>query len=210
MKPRERELKTIWLETTDSTNKELRRRIGELDNLSAIAAKTQTAGRGQGSHSWFSRPGSGLTCSLLFSFEPLHDGIEVKDAILITEFCTLALRDYLLDEGVESRIKWPNDIWVKDRKICGILIENILNGSSVVRSIVGIGLNLNEMAWPENLPNPVSLRELTGKNYDPARELQRLGIKIASRYEELSTHEGRKNLDDEFRKYMFRLDGELQ
>lgn len=209
MKPRETELKTIWLESTDSTNKEVRRRIGELDNLSAIAATTQTAGRGQGSHSWFSRPGSGLTFSILFDFEPPHD-IEVKDALLITEFCTLALRDYLLEEGVESRIKWPNDIWVGDRKICGILIENILHESSVARSIAGIGLNLNETLWPEDLPNPVSLKELTGRNYDPARELAALGAKIAARYEELSSPKGRKGLDDEFRKYMFRLDGELR
>ena len=163
----------FWLESTDSTNYALRARLSELDNLSIVAAREQTAGRGQGTHTWFATPGRNLTFTILYRFGTACP-LAASDAILITQVTTLALRDYLLANGVEARIKWPNDIWVGDRKICGILIENSLEGASVRESIVGIGLNLNETGWPAELPNPVSLTELTGKTYRLEAELERL------------------------------------
>lgn len=196
----------IWLQTTDSTNKELRRRLDALDNLSIIAAVTQTAGRGQGNHTWFSRPSSGLTFSLLLRFP--HEGpfsLNIKDVLLVTELTTLALRDYLLSHGIEARIKWPNDIWVADKKICGILIENTLDADMVSSSIVGIGLNVNGTSWPVELPNPVSMMELTGKEYKLGEELELLKSELSKKYALLGTAEGRDELDVEFRKNMFRL-----
>ena len=175
-----------------------------LDNLSIIAARRQTAGRGQGDHTWYATPGANLTFSILYRF----DGdfrLGASDAILITQVTTLALRDYLLSRDVEARIKWPNDIWVGDRKICGILIENILVGGEIRESIVGIGLNLNETGWPDTLPNPVSLSELTGKQYDVAGELEALSEKISRRFVMLATTGGRDSLQAEFGKYVFRL-----
>ena len=194
----------IWLESVDSTNSELRRRISALDNLSVIAAREQSAGRGQGTHTWFASPGENLTFSILYRFTDAFR-LDAADAILITQVTTLALRDYLLGHGVESRIKWPNDIWVGDRKICGILIENSLSGNSVRESIVGIGLNLNETGWPPALPNPVSLFELTGRRCDPAVELERLHTAIRRRFGMLAGTDGRKALQEEFGKNMFRL-----
>ena len=193
----------LWLDTVDSTNSELRKRISGLDNLSIVATREQTAGRGQGTHTWFATPGRNLTFSILYRFEGAC-ALAASDALLITQVTTLALRDYLLGHGVRARIKWPNDIWVEDRKICGILIENTLEGASVRESIVGIGLNLNETGWPAELPNPVSLTELTGKRYRLQSELKRLQKAICRRFDLLATPDGRKSLQEEFGKYMFR------
>ena len=194
----------LWLETVDSTNSELRKRISGLDNLSIVATRAQTAGRGQGTHTWYATPGKNLTFSILYRFEGAC-ALAASDALLITQVTTLALRDYLLAHGVQARIKWPNDIWVDDRKICGILIENAVEGGRVRESIVGIGLNLNETDWPAELPNPVSLHELTGRSYDPAAELEALHKEIRRRFGLLASPDGRCSLQEEFGKFMFRL-----
>ncbi len=180
--------------------------MDSLDNLSIVAALAQTAGRGQGLHTWYSRPSVGLTFSQLLRF-PSEGAfsLNIKDVLLVTEMTTLAIRDFLLSRGIESRIKWPNDIWVGDRKICGILIENTLDGDMVSSSIVGIGLNVNETSWPAELPNPVSMRQLTGTKYDIRAELEALVDELAKKYALSGTAEGRDNLDKEFKKYMFRL-----
>ena len=194
----------MWLSTTDSTNRALREASSGLDNLSVIATREQTAGRGQGTHTWHSEPGLNLTFSLLFRPKVLHTEV----IILITCGTTLGIRDYLLSRGVESRIKWPNDIWVKDRKICGILIENKLDGTRVAESIIGIGFNLNETQWPADLPNPVSLKQLTGKDYETHAELEALAEKICRRLSSSDTAIGRKVLQEEFGKNVFRLPAE--
>lgn len=197
----------IWFDTLESTNSEARRRFSDLDNLSVIAAVRQSAGRGQGDHVWCSEPGANLTFTVVLKFGP--DGglrpLAASDSLLITEVITLALRLYLEDKGIGTRIKWPNDIWVGDRKICGILIENIFKGSQVLGSMVGIGLNLNQKTFPADLPNPVSLSLLTGETYDIREELEKLRGFIAQCAEKTDTDEGRRYLGDIFNKYMFRL-----
>jgi len=206
MEPSQAGGQILWLDTVDSTNSELRKRISGLDNLSIIATREQTAGRGQGTHTWYATPGWNLTFSILYRFEGAY-ALAASDALLITQVTTLALRDYLLGYGVRARIKWPNDIWVEDRKICGILIENTVSEGQVRASIVGIGLNLNETGWPAELPNPVSLYELTGKHFDPEAELVLLENEIRRRFGQLASFGGRISLQEEFGKFMFRLPG---
>ena len=201
MKPCQKAGDIIWLQQAESTNRSIREASSGLDNLSVIAAVEQTAGRGQGTHTWYSTPGKNLTFSLLV--RPVQ--LKAADMILLTCATTLGIRDYLHGHGVEARIKWHNDIWVGDRKICGILIENILDGELIAESIIGIGLNLNEEGWPTDLPNPVSLKELTGKEYDLRRELPSLHSKICRRFALLDSVAGRKELQEEFGKYVFRL-----
>lgn len=164
----------LWLDSVDSTNNAVRQRLASLDNLSIIAAKSQTAGRGQGDHVWFSTPGLNLTFSVRLKFAP--GMLRAVDERIINSFVTPAMIEFLAEEGVEAHVKFPNDIWVADRKICGILVENILDGPFVSDSIVGIGLNLNEESFPSELPNPVSLRQLTGKEYPPERTLERISM----------------------------------
>lgn len=199
-------VRIIWLDSAKSTNSELRMRLGELDNLSVIAAVEQTAGRGQGSHTWYSSPRTNLTFSILYRFPEDGQGLlKVADMLLVTQITTLGIRDYLLSKGITAGIKWPNDIWVGDRKICGILIENILDGDRIEASIVGIGLDVNEETWPEELPNPVSMKQLTGVHYELVSELEELCESISKRYFQSMDKEGRKSLEKEFTEYMFRL-----
>ena len=199
-------VRIIWLDSAKSTNSELRMRLEELDNLSVIAAVEQTAGRGQGSHTWYSSPRTNLTFSILYRFPEDGQGLlKVADMLLVTQITTLGIRDYLLCKGITARIKWPNDIWVGDRKICGILIENILDGDRIEASIVGIGLDVNEETWPEELPNPVSMKQLTGVHYELVSELEELCESISKRYFQSMDEEGRKSLEKEFTEHMFRL-----
>lgn len=164
----------IWKNSVDSTNDEVRRLKSGLSNLSSVAARHQSAGRGQGDHSWLSEDGFNLTFSMLLRFEGA--ALPVSRLHLINDFITTSIIAILSEEKVNAWVKLPNDIWVADKKICGILIENVLDGSFVRESIVGIGLNLNQTDWPECLPNPVSLKELTGKEYPPEEVLERISV----------------------------------
>jgi len=167
-----KEPETIWMDVVDSTNNELRRRMEGLGNMSAIAARSQSAGRGQGNHIWLSEDDSNLTFSLLLRYD--EKSLHVSGLQRINDYITSALLQILSEEGVEAWVKLPNDIWVGDRKICGLLIENVLEGQYVRESIVGIGFNLNQTSWPDSLPNPISLTELTGKEYPPEEMLERI------------------------------------
>ena len=201
MAPRQSPGNIIWLEKAESTNKTLREGLESCDNLSVVAAREQTAGRGQGTHTWHSTKGMNLTFSMLYKPSDLL----AADMILITCATTLGIRDYLLDKGVTARIKWPNDIWVGDKKICGILIENILDGPRIRYSIIGIGFNLNETLWPADLPNPVSLKNITGEDYDTDAELELLAEKIRRRFALADSSDGRLKLQEEFGKNHCRL-----
>ena len=161
-----------WLEETDSTQNELARHISEYDNMSVVAARFQTAGRGQRGNSWVAAKGENLTFSVLLKFG--QDGIphlDSGDQFKITRATTLGVLSYLHEKGITCKIKWPNDIYYRNRKICGMLVENVLDGKSIKHSIIGIGLNLNQKRVPTELVNPVSMSSLTGIDYEPEKEL---------------------------------------
>lgn len=186
----------IWLKSTDSTNSELRRCLGQSGNLTIIAAETQSAGRGQGEHTWHSAPGMNLTFSILLR----HSCLKASDALAVTSVMTLGIRDYLHSKGIRPWIKWPNDIWVGEKKICGILVENSICAGKIDFSIVGVGLDLNQTDWPAELPNPVSVKELTGIQYDTREELRQLAGALAQRSSQTSTPEGITQIIEEFGK----------
>lgn len=152
----------IWFESTDSTNEECRRRISDIDNLSVVAALSQTSGRGQRGNVWLSEPGQNLTFSIVLKFpvnvmagelEPMH----AYDQFVLSEIAALSVVDMLAEHDIQAKIKWPNDIYVGDRKICGMLIENSLRGEWLQHSIIGIGLNVNQRNFDVTLPNPTSM-----------------------------------------------------
>lgn len=154
----------IWLQNVDSTNNEALRRIDTLDNLSVISACCQTAGRGQKGNRWSSVPGENLTFSIVLKFADSPENacgeikyIEAVNQFIINEITTLAVVNFLTAHGLEAKIKWSNDIYVGDRKICGILIENSVSGRHLSRSIIGIGINVNQREFPPELPNPTSM-----------------------------------------------------
>lgn len=191
-----------WLENTDSTNDELRRRLDQSGDLTIIAAERQSAGRGQGDHSWHSSPGQNLTFSVLLR----HRCLKASEALAVTSIMALGIRDYLHTKGIEPWIKWPNDIWVGEKKICGILVENSIRAGRIDFSIVGVGLDVNQTEWPSDLPNPVSLKELTGRQYDTHEELRQLYDTLARRSVQASTTEGAAGIIEEFNRVVVRLD----
>ena len=144
--------------------------------MSVIAAYEQTAGRGQRENIWLSEPGKNLTASIVLK----HDGtilsrVSADNQFIISEMISKAVVGLLADYGVVARIKWPNDIYVGDKKICGILIEHTLRGSSIINSIIGVGLNVNQTEFDESLPNPTSLAaESNLENFDLNELLVRL------------------------------------
>lgn len=196
------ENRICWLKSTDSTNSELRRRLSQSDNLSIVAAEMQSAGRGQGEHTWHSEPGRNLTFSILLR----HRCLKASDALAVTSIMALGIRDYLHTKGIEPWIKWPNDIWVGEKKICGILVENTIHAGMIDYSIVGVGLDLNQTDWPSELPNPVSLKDLTGQEYDTHDELRLLSEALAQRSAQASAPGGAAEIIEEFSKVVVRLD----
>lgn len=96
-----------------------------------------------------------------------HDNLPAGLQFTVSEAVSLGIKDMLASLGIDGvEIKWPNDIYVGEKKICGILIENALQGSNVSRSIAGIGINVNQTEFISDAPNPVSIKEITGNTYD--------------------------------------------
>ena len=170
----------IWSEELDSTNEEARRRISDLDNLSVLSVERQTAGRGQRGNKWISAAGENLTFSIILKFrtgDVASEGssgdsamllqLKAKDQFVLSEISSLALVRLLESHGIRASVKWPNDIYIGSCKVCGMLIENSILGSSVSSSIIGIGLNVNQRNFDVSLPNPTSmLLEAMKKEYD--------------------------------------------
>ena len=109
--------------------------------------------------------------------------------------------------AMEFKVKWPNDIYCGDKKICGILIENSLEGRHIARSIVGIGINVNQRRFISDAPNPVSLVQLTGRETDVSRAAVAVGSRLERRLGQASTAEGRRELHAEFKRRLWRGDG---
>ena len=163
----------MWFESIDSTNSEAKRRISDIDNLSVLSALSQSEGRGQKGNKWSSVPGENLTFSIVLKFgaEVMNKSlvsfqIAAKKQFVLTEITSLSVVEFLSRHGIKAQIKWPNDIYVADRKICGILIENSLRGEHLSSSIIGIGLNVNQRNFDVNLPNPTSIALETGLQED--------------------------------------------
>ena len=161
----------IWLDSVDSTNNEAKRRSSTCDNLTVLSALTQTSGRGQRGSSWSSMPGENLTFSIIMK-EPEH--ISAHSQFILSEITALSVTDFLAEHGIEAMIKWPNDIYVADRKICGILIENSLRADHLSSSIIGIGLNINQRNFDVKLTNPTSMSLESGPSavFDTRRCLE--------------------------------------
>lgn len=149
------EYEVIHIEETDSTNRWLKEH-GEGNMV--VVADYQTAGRGCGTNRWESERGKNLLFSVL-----LHPvDIPARDQFRISMAVSVALCEMLSQYADGFSIKWPNDIYWNDRKICGILIENQLQGSYMRDSIIGIGLNVNQREFLSDAPNPVSLCQIVG------------------------------------------------
>ena len=153
------------LDITASTNDDARdEKYREGD---VVWADFQTAGRGQRGHVWHSHKGENLTFSVVL--EPTF--VPVAEQFSVSEVVALSLVDMLAEYEIEAKIKWTNDIYVGDRKLVGILIEHSLAPTSLRRTIVGVGINVNQTEFDSALPNPVSMAQLLGKEVDAEKVL---------------------------------------
>ena len=175
-------MNVIRLKTCGSTNSWLSGEAASLPHATVVLAEEQTAGRGQRGNSWESEPGANLTFSLLLK----PDGIAARDQFLISEAVALGIADAVAGFAGNHKVsvKWPNDIYVDDSKICGILIENSLRGSKIGHSVVGIGINVNQQRFVSDAPNPVSLSMLTGSFYNLDAVLDKVLAAITLRLEQ--------------------------
>lgn len=194
----------IRLEETTSTNNYLREYLQKerLPEGSAVVAGYQTGGKGQAGNKWESAP----DMNLLFSIVLYPEYILANQQFVISQLASLAVKETLDFYTTLISIKWPNDIYWKDKKICGILIENDLTGTTIYRSIIGIGINLNQTLFESNAPNPISLASITGKMYDREEVLDRF-LRIFYSYFLLVLQEKSGEIKDSYMQALYRKDG---
>ena len=174
---------TLYLEKTDSTNQHLINLI-ESDQVKegiAVFSFNQTRGRGQKGNTWISEPGKNICYSIFIK----PDYIPVRNQFIISQVISLATKSFLEEFSDNISIKWPNDIYWNNKKIAGILIENKLKKDLIEYSVIGIGININQIQFPKSLPNPISLSQITGDEYDMNNIADKLHQKIWTSLEEL-------------------------
>ncbi len=170
------EWKIIHIDETDSTNRWLKDHGDGSPDLSSLSdcdqenrprdpvvwADYQTAGKGCGTNTWESERGKNLTFSILIHPTQIAASQQFHISMAVSLAICEALGQYIGDLS----IKWPNDIYWRNGKICGMLIENTLKGNTIKDSIIGVGLNVNQRTFHSNAPNPVSLWQIAGQETD--------------------------------------------
>ncbi len=164
--------KIYFFEQLTSTNSEAVRVMKEnhIPEGSVISAGYQSAGRGQKGNSWESSEGKNLLISIILYPSIINPG----EQFLISMAISLGICEFLRNYIPECKIKWPNDIYVFNDKIAGVLIENSVMGDKIEYSVAGIGLNINQEKFLSNAPNPISLKMVTGLDYDLTKCLYQL------------------------------------
>lgn len=220
----------INLPRVDSTNNFVRDMLSfgdPLEGMTVVVAEEQTAGRGQTGNHWESEPGQNLTFSLL-----CHPAfVLASEQFILSQCIALAVwqavsealnshktyrpyktyksyKPYETYDPYESHvtIKWPNDIYVDDRKICGTLIECDLQGKSISNCVIGTGLNVNQMLFLSDAPNPVSLKQLTGQEHDREALLQSIINHFQSYYEKVRSGQS-DDIRREYMQHLYRREG---
>ncbi len=193
----------IRLNEVGSTNDYLRQHgvVGD-DEMTVVVADYQTSGRGQAINTWESEAGKNLLLSILV--HPWHTPTAYQ--FLLSMAGALALKDTLGAYTDGITLKWPNDVYWHDRKISGTLIETSLSGGRLKGCIYGIGLNVNQLMFVSDAPNPVSLAGIVGHEVDREQVLQRLLDNFEKRYE-LLERGGAADISEEYYMSLYRRDG---
>ncbi len=154
----------LRLKELDSTNSYMKTLVREQqpEEGSVVIADFQLRGRGQMGNGWYSERGKNLLFSLLI----YPENVLANKQFIISRIASLAVKNTLDQFTDDIRIKWPNDVYWKDKKIAGLLIENDVQGKYIMNSIIGIGININQEVFPEEIPNPVSIKQITGSEHD--------------------------------------------
>ncbi len=172
----------------------------ELPEGTIIYTNYQTSGRGQKGNTWESEDGKNLLISIiLYPFM-----VKPEEQFIISKVISLGICDFLKRHINNVLIKWPNDIYVNDDKIAGILIENSIIQNEIENVVAGIGLNINQVKFNSHTPNPVSLSLLTGVNYDLDECLAGLAANLDKRYKQL-LNDNRSQIDNDYISHLYRF-----
>lgn len=190
------------LEEVVSTNRTLSKlsENKELPDFYTISADYQSGGKGYHGANWHSTKG----CNILMSIVVYPSFLKAADAFLISSWVSVSLLEYLQYHSIRDiSIKWPNDIYVGKQKIAGILINNTISDSAIRKSIIGIGLNINQKEFPDYLPNPVSLVQQIKTECVIKKEIERLVVYLQKQYNLLM--DSHQKLRDRYHSKIFQL-----
>ncbi len=191
---------------TERSERQTGRQLLALHGM-AIFAHEQTAGKGQRGKSWASEKGTNIMLSIILNPQPLL----ISQQFQLSACVALAIHDFFRRyAGDDTKIKWPNDLYWQNRKAGGILIESIVGsreagGGSWDCAVAGIGININQTIFPEDLPNPVSLKQITGRHFDPAVLAKELCTVINEKYS-LLLHDGFESIYEQYLRCLYMKD----
>lgn len=198
----------IEINSIDSTNNYAVQQLqkGQAIHGTAYFAYEQTAGKGQRGRQWHTQPGENIALSVVLNTKwlqgPRQFGLSMSVA--------MAAYDLFLKYAVnDTFIKWPNDLYWRDRKAAGILIENIVHGKEWQWAVAGIGMNINQTVFNSSIMNPVSLKQITGKNYDPVLLAKELCINIQDRFNQLHNN-GSATLLTEYNNVLYKKNEKIR
>ena len=169
-----------------------------LPDLYAVYADFQTAGRGAGTNTWHSTRGLNILTSILFD-----TGLDAADQFVFNLWFATATRRFLAEHVPDVLIKWPNDMYVRDRKLAGDLTEHSVSGGRLDFTVAGIGINVNEESFPDPIPNPTSLFLESGQRYDIDTLMDEYLSVLRERRQLLSTIHAAE-LREEYLSYLYR------
>jgi BirA family biotin operon repressor/biotin-[acetyl-CoA-carboxylase] ligase len=195
-------MKFIELDTVGSTNGFAKNLLNskKIDSNTVVFTYSQTQGKGCGTNSWHSEDNKNILFSLIYFF----DNIEADQHFLISVAVSLGICDYIKNKGINCEIKWPNDIFVNNKKLCGILIENSIQGNFIQNSIIGVGININQTCFPNFLNNAISVSNVTNKQYNLEEEITEVSNIIFNRLNNIkNTHFG--ELKSEYLSKLYRF-----
>ena len=200
-----------------------------------VVTDCQTAGRGQRGNSWEAEPGRNLTFSLVLRPQAWQPARQFELS-MVNALAMVQVLDSLLDDAADSEddsaggvtdnarheadnanngrrhrayIKWPNDIYVDDLKISGVLIENVISATSIHRMIIGAGININQTAFSSPAPNPVSLKQLTGQDYDLDDLLTRFATAMTEAIDSYVASPDPESMAARYHSRLWRNDGQM-
>lgn len=196
----------ILVRSVSSTNSYLSKMAMMLPGGTVVHTPEQTAGRGQRGNTWESETGKNVQFSMLLK----SPAVPVAEQFRISEAVSLAIVDVLEQYSSGFSVKWPNDIYHGDKKVCGILIEHSVMGSKINHTIIGVGINVNQTEFVSDAPNPVSLSQILGREISTDEVLHKACEAVEKRCAfEFYSEQDFEALHNEYKAGMYRNDGEL-
>ena len=192
--------KVMEVEETASTNTLAEELRPGLEDRTVVLTYRQTRGRGQVGNCWESEPGKNISMTVVLK----PNGLSAGRQFAVSMAVALGVRDFVSLHVPDCTVKWPNDVYVGDKKVAGILIEHTVMGREVAASLCGVGLNVNQERFWSDAPNPVSLRQLTGREFSLKEVLGGLLSVLERRLNGLFDFEG---LERDFRAALYRREG---